>query len=343
MRIIAEGGREAFYEGEIAQNIAQTVQAFGGTMTTDDLAAHQSDWPEPISTVYQGIRIHECPPNGQGLIALLTLNILAQFDLPDDPLSVERLHLLIEALRLAFADGRWYIADLEHNDMPIDDLLGDAYAKQRAGLIDPDRATVDQLRGAPVAGSDTVYLSVVDGLGNACSFINSNYMGFGTGIVPPRTGFSLQNRGHNFSLDSAHPNAVAPRKRPYHTIIPAMATRESDGSLYTSFGVMGGFMQPQGHAQVVVGMLNDMLDPQEALDQPRIAIEDGTSGGRVAVEHGIPVAVMSRLAEMGHSIRPVTGHGRAIFGRGQIIRRDSSSGVLVGGSDPRADGLAMGF
>ena len=343
MRVIAEGGKEAFYEGEIAHNIAETVQAFGGTMTIDDLADHQSDWLEPISAVYQGVRIHECPPNGQGLIALLALNILSQFDLPDDPLSVDRLHLLIEALRLAFADGRWYVSDPEHNDIPIEDLLSDAYAQQRAALIDLDQATVDQQRGSPVAGSDTVYLTVVDGAGNACSFINSNYMGFGTGIVPPGTGFSLQNRGHNFSLDAAHPNAVAPRKRPYHTIIPAMATREADGSLYASFGVMGGFMQPQGHAQVAIGMLNDNLDPQEALDRPRIAIEDGTAGGRVAVEQGIPVAVMSKLAEMGHAIRPVSGHGRAIFGRGQIIHRDASSGVLAGGSDPRADGLAIGF
>ena len=343
LRVIAGGGKEAFYRGEIAEKIAATVQRFGGVMTVDDLAAHTSTWEQPISVVFEGVRIYECPPNGQGLAALIALNILSCFDLPDDPLSVERLHLIIEALRLAFADARWYVADPAFFDIPLEELLSREYAEARAALIDPERATLDQERGTPVTGSDTVYFSVVDGQGNACSFINSNYMGFGTGIVPEGTGFSLQNRGHNFSLDPAHPNALAPRKRPYHTIIPAMATREPDGSLYASFGVMGGFMQPQGHVQVMIGMVNDGLDPQAALDRPRLCIEDGTAGGRVALEEGIPVGVMARLAEMGHPVRPVSGHGRAIFGRGQIIFRDPDSGVLCGGSDPRADGCAMGF
>ena len=182
---------------------------------------------------------------------------------------------------------------------------------------------------------------MVDGEGNACSFINSNYMGFGTGIVPRGWGFSLQNRGHNFSLDAGHPNALAPGKRPYHTIIPAMATRP-DGSLCASFGVMGGFMQPQGHLQVVVALLDDGLDPQAALDRPRFCIEDGRAGGRVALEEGIPSQVIADLAGMGHSVVSVRGHERAAFGRGQIILR-GEDGVLWGGSDPRADGCAMGL
>src|SRR5690606_31616465 len=212
-----------------------------------------------------------------------------------------------------------YVADPAYEQIPIEELLSAAYSHERAALVDPQHATLDQRRGTPVASSDTVYLSVVDGAGNACSFINSNYMGFGTGIVPEGTGFSLQNRGHNFSLDPAHPNALAPGKRPYHTIIPAMATREADASLYASFGVMGGFMQPQGHVQVLIALLDDGLDPQAALDRPRVCIEDGTAGGGVAVEEGIDPAVLAELAAMGHPVRHVSGHERALFGRGQII------------------------
>jgi gamma-glutamyltranspeptidase/glutathione hydrolase len=343
LRIIAEGGKEAFYQGEIGARIARAVQAAGGVMTEEDLASHTSTWEEPISTVYQGVRVYECPPNGQGLVALIALNILSSFDLPREALSAERLHLIIESLRLAFADARHYVADPVFNPTPLDELLSSAYAVQRAALIDRQRATLDQVHGIPLAGADTVYFSVIDGQGNACSFINSNYMGFGTGIVPEGTGFSLQNRGHNFSLDPQHPNALMPRKRPYHTIIPAMAVRETDGSLYASLGVMGGFMQPQGHVQVIVGMVNDGLDPQAVLDRPRVCIEDGTAGGAVALEEGIPAGVVSRLSAMGHPVRAVSGHERALFGRGQIITRDPDSGVLCGGSDPRADGCAIGW
>lgn len=342
LRTVAEDGKEAFYRGPIAEAIAAVVQQAGGCLTVEDLAAHQSEWPDPIRVTYRGFDIWECPPNGQGLTALLALNILEGFDLAEqDPLGPERHHLLIEALRLAFADARWYVADPQTNPAPLEDLLSKAYAAQRRQLLDLRRATLDQKHGTPVASSDTVYLTVVDAEGNACSFINSNYMGFGTGIVPKGWGFTLQNRGHNFSLDPEHPNALAPGKRPYHTIIPALATHADDGSLYASFGVMGGFMQPQGHVQVIVGLVDDGLDPQAALDRPRFCIEDGTAGGRVALEEGIPLETMARLAAMGHPVRPVTGYARALFGRGQIIVRDRESGVLWGGSDPRADGLAM--
>ena len=360
LRAVAEGGKAAYYQGRIAEAIAAAVQAAGGCLTVEDLAAHTSTWDEPISTTYRGLRIWECPPNGQGLAALLALNILEGFDLAGrEPLAPERLHLEIEAMRLAFADTRWYVADPQFADIPIDQLLSKEYAAERRGLIDPAHTTLDQRRGAPVAGSDTVYFSVVDGQGNACSFINSNYMGFGTGIVPSGWGFSLQNRGHNFSLEPGHPNALAPGKRPYHTIIPAMITRDGgvvdgrlvDGSinsqstnlLIASFGVMGGFMQPQGHAQVVLALADDRLDPQAALDRPRFCINSGTAAGRVSLEEGIPAATVTALAEMGHPVDVVAGHERALFGRGQIILRDPETGVLCGGSDMRADGCAMGL
>jgi len=343
LRGIAKGGTEAFYRGDIAKRIVEAVQSAGGVMDLDDLEAHASTWDTPISATYRGVRVIECPPNGQGLVALLALNILARFELPKRPLSPERLHLVIQCLRLAFADARWYVADPAVVPVPASGLLSETYAATRAALVDLRRADLGYRHGVPEAGTDTVYFSVVDGEGNACSFINSNYMGFGTGIVPRGAGFSLQNRGYGFSLDPHHPNALAPRKRPYHTIIPALATRVGDGSLYASFGVMGGFMQPQGHVQVLLGLLDDGLDPQAALDRPRVCIEDGTAGGSVAIEEGIPAQTVTRLERLGHKATVVRGPARAMFGRGQIITRDPVTGVLCGGSDPRADGCAMGF
>ena len=352
---IARGGKTAFYQGEIAEAIVSVMKEAGGTMSSEDLASHVSTWEEPISVTYRGLRVYECPPNGQGIAALIALNILEGFDLISlDSLSTARMHLLIEAMRLAFADASWYVADPAFSNIPIHELLSKEYANERRKLIDKTRATIDQKHGTPVASSDTVYLSVVDKFGNACSFINSNYMGFGTGIVPKGWGFTLQNRGHNFSLDPNHPNALAPRKRPYHTIIPAMVTRvpspsgrggrgegENQDTLYASYGVMGGFMQPQGHVQVLSALVDDALDPQAALDQPRFCIDVDESGGRVAIEEGMPEETFIGLEKMGHPVYKVTGYNRALFGRGQVIRRDPETGVLTAGSDPRADGCAM--
>jgi len=350
---IAQEGKMAFYQGDIAEAIAQTVQSAGGCLTSDDLSAHTSSWEEPISVSYRDVRIWECPPNGQGLTALLALNILEGFDLSAiQALSAVRLHLEIEAMRLAFADARQYIADPNFYQTPLKELLSKSYAAERRKSINPDKANLDQKPGISYSGSDTVYLSVVDGEGNACSFINSLYMGFGTGIVPSGWGFSLQNRGHNFNLDPLHPNCLAPGKRPYHTIIPCMATRLKSNSegltktnevLYACYGVMGGFMQPQGHVQTTIALVDDKLDPQAALDRPRFCISDGLPGGVVSLEEGIAVKDMATLTRKGHVIAPVSGHERAIFGRGQIILRDAESGVLWGGSDPRADGCAMGY
>jgi gamma-glutamyltranspeptidase/glutathione hydrolase len=249
-------------------------------------------------------------------------------------------NMKIKPLLLPYDYESWYVSDPAFSKIPMDELLSRSYADERSKLIDPKRAQVDPKRGTPVASSNTVYLSVVDEMGNACSFINSNYMGFGTGIVPKGWGFTLQNRGHNFSLDPNHPNALQPRKRPYHTIIPAMVTRE-DGSLYASYGVMGGFMQPQGHVQVLSALIDHGLDPQAALDLPRFCIDVEESGGRVAVEEGMPKKTMDALKKMGHPLYEVSGYERALFGRGQVILRDADSGVLSAGSDARADGCAM--
>jgi gamma-glutamyltranspeptidase/glutathione hydrolase len=340
LRAIGAGGKDAFYRGEIAAALVRVVREAGGVMEAADLAAHASTWDEPISTTYRGMRVWECPPNGQGITALLALNLLEGFELRgQDPLGADRVHLMVEALRVAFADTRWYVADPRVSKVPVAELLSKDYAARRRALVDPKRAAADVRHGAPVAGTDTVYFCVVDGRGNACSFINSNYMGFGTGIVPKGWGFTLQNRGHGFSLDPAHPNALAPGKRPYHTIIPGMITR-ADGSLYAPFGVMGGFMQPQGHVQVVVGLFDDDLAPQAALARPRFCIEPVDGAVRLQLEEGGPAATVSGLRARGHDVvADVTGFARALFGRGQIIRREGD-GRLVGGSDPRVEGEA---
>jgi gamma-glutamyltranspeptidase/glutathione hydrolase len=341
-RKVAQSGKQVFYQGEIAQAIVSAINAAGGCMQLDDLASHHSTWDAPISVNYRGYQVYECPPNGQGLAALIALNLLEGFDLSSlAPLSAERLHLEIQALRLAFADARWYVSDPAFQELPISELLSKGYAAERRMLIQHQRATLEIKRGTPTAGSETVYFSVVDQSGNACSFINSNYMGFGTGIVPKGWGFTLQNRGHGFTLDPDHPNALAPRKRPYHTIIPALATRAQDGSLFASFGVMGGFMQPQGHVQVFTALVDSGLDPQAALDLPRFCIDDGLPGGAVGLEEGIPASAARDLIARGHDVHRVRGWERAVFGRGQIIMRDPATEVLTGGSDCRADGCAI--
>ncbi|MHB8134091.1 MAG: gamma-glutamyltransferase [Anaerolineaceae bacterium] len=342
LRLIAKNGKEEFYQGEISRAIISVITESGGCMESVDLTNHTSTWEEPIFIEYQGKRIWECPPNGQGLAALLALNILKNFDIQNIPiLSAERFHLEIEAMRLAFADAWFYIADPATNPAPLDRLLSDEYARQRSSLINVHKTLDHFEHGKPPATSDTVYFCVVDKNGNACSFINSNYMGFGTGIVPSGYGFSLQNRGHNFSLDPNHPNHLTPGKRPYHTIIPAMVTDPRDNNLIGPFGVMGGFMQPQGHMQVAISLFTDNLNPQDSLDLPRFCIEPKMDGQFIAFEDGIEDKTIHKLIEMGHQIRKISGMERAIFGRGQIILRDNDSGVCIAGSDPRADGCAM--
>ncbi len=351
LRLIAEGGPAAFYGGEPGRAIVEVLESLGGVMTLDDLARHHSTFDAPISTTYRGMTVYECPPNGQGLTVLLALNILEGFDIAAmDRDSPQYWHTLIEALRLGFADSRWFVADPAVTDVPVRALLSAEYAERRRALFDPAAANAAHEHGAvaaspaqpaPVAGgSDTVYLTAVDGEGNACSFINSNYAGFGTGIVPRGWGFSMQNRGAGFSLDRDHPNALEGGKRPYHTIIPAMTTYE-DGTLHASFGVKGGFMQPPGHVLVLSNMLDRGMKPQEALDAPRFALQPGDAAGSVLLETGIPVETMSALAAIGHDVVPSTN--RFAFGTGHAIVRDRESGVLWGGADPRADGTAIGY
>lgn len=339
---IADGGPEAFYTGSVAEAIVQTLEAEGGVMSLDDLKEHCSTWETPIFTDYRGVAVYECPPNGQGLAALQALNIANTWNLGELPWdSPERLHRMVEAMRLAFADARQYIADNATHPAPLDWLLSRSYALERQALVSDDRAMQPPSFGRPLVDSDTVYLTTADGAGNACSFINSLYMGFGSGIVAKGTGVFLQNRGALFDVNPDHPNALAPRKRPYHTIIPGMALQ--NGELWASFGVMGGFMQPQGHFQVMSAMLDDDLNPQEALDRPRFCLTEGTGDSILALEEDIPVATMARLAELGHHVQPVSGAARGVFGDGHIIRRDAETGVLYGGSDPRKDGLTAAF
>ena len=336
LRAIASDGPDEFYRGATAERIVSAVRAAGGAMTTADLAKHRSAWEEPVSVAYRDVRVWECPPNGQGLATLLALGVLDGCELPSVG-SVERAHLQIEALRLGFADARWYVADPAFAPAPLAELLSPEYSAARRAQIDPERAATGVKRGAPAGIPGTVYHCAVDAAGNACSVVSSTFATFGSGIVPPGLGFTLQNRGCGFVLDPRHPNAYAPGKRPYHTIIPGMLTR-ADGSLWGPFGVMGGPMQPQGHLQVVMSLVDDGDAPQEALDRSRFFIEPEIDGGRVYLEAGVPGSVAAGLRSRGHEVvaGPET-KGRSMFGRGQVILRQPD-GSLVGGSDRRADG-----
>lgn len=337
LQTISENGYDVLYQGDIGRQIAEAVQADGGVLTQDDLAAYQAEWVEPISLEYRdGFTFHEIPPNGQGLTALLALNIAKRFDLPALGYgTADYYHALIEAMKLAFADAHAHIADPRQADVPVRALLGDSYIQSRFGLIRPDRA-LQPKPGTPQTHGDTVYLTVADGHGNMVSWIQSLYMGFGSGITAGNTGVQLQNRGANFSLESGHPNEAAPGKRPYHTIIPGFITK--DGQAWSSFGVMGGFMQPQGHLQVGVNLIDFGMDPQTALDAPRF---NWLKEKQVALETAVSDDIRQILQQRGHELWE---KGKPLhYGGGQVIVRDPDSGVLVGGSEPRNDGTAVGW
>ena len=338
LRTIAEGGPDAFYQGDLAKKMADYVQECGGWLTTDDLAAHYSTWDEPISTDYRGVTCWECPPNDQGLAALMALNIAEGFDINGMGFqTADTYHHLIESMRLSFADAFHYIADPRETHVPTEELLSKSYAESRRSLISRERTVANILPGVVPVGSDTVYVSCVDGQGNACSLINSLFEIFGTGLVVPGTGIALQNRGSLFSLDPDHANALRPGKRPYHTIIPAMATR--DGELWLSYGVMGAFQQPQGHLQVLVNMIDFDMHAQAALDALRFTVR----GGMIFLEEGLDPATPEELRRRGHNVVSVDGYDRTIFGGGQVIARDPDTGILWGGSEPRKDGCAVGW
>jgi gamma-glutamyltranspeptidase / glutathione hydrolase len=339
LRTLATGGRDAFYKGDIARAIVDYCQKNGGFITMEDLAATKSDWVEPISTNYRGYTVYEIPPNGQGLTALLALNILEGFDLSKMNQEPARYyHNLIEAMKLAFADRNRYIADPAFAKVPVSELLSKSYAAKRRALIDPEKAFDSPPPGDINLGSDTTYLTVVDKDGNAVSFINSLFDAFGSGVVAGDTGIVLQNRGTGFSLNPDHPNRLEPGKRPFHTIIPAMVLR--DNQLFMSFGVMGGSIQPQGHVQVLVNIIDLGMDLQEAIDAPRFRF---TTGRNVLLEEELTATVIDKLIAMGHVRARPPGILRSSMGGGQALMIDPMSKTLMGASDPRKDGLAIGY
>ncbi|MEQ8388398.1 MAG: gamma-glutamyltransferase [Alphaproteobacteria bacterium] len=337
LREIAAHGRAGFYEGRVAEDIVETLRARGGVHTLEDFGTAEAAYVSPIQTRYRGYDIFECPPNGQGVTALLMLNLLSRFDVSAmDPLGAERFHLEGELTRLAFEVRDAHIGDPETSDVPVDELLSPAFADRLLGGFDPDRAGAGG-SGAPSAGDfpvhpETVYLTVVDEDRNALSFINSIFFSFGSGIVSPRSGVVLHNRGAGFVLEAGHPNGLAPGKRPLHTIIPAIAMK--DGRAALSFGVMHGQYQPVGQVRVLSNILDYGLNVQAAIDQPRAF----NFGGRYDLERGVGEATAGALAAKGHRIT----RAAVPWGGAQAIRIDWETGVLTGGSDPRKDGLALG-
>ncbi|TCT20474.1 gamma-glutamyltransferase 2 [Melghiribacillus thermohalophilus] len=324
---IGETEGESFYRGRLAEQIVEFSRTYNGFLSDDDLASYEPEWVDPISVSYRGYDVWEIPPNGQGLIALMALNIVKGFDFfeKDHP---DTFHKQIEALKLAFIDGQKHITERSQMRFTSEELLKEVYGAKRRELIGDQAIRPEP--GEPSKGG-TVYLATADGEGNMVSFIQSNYMGFGSGLVVPGTGIALQNRGHNFSLDPAHVNALAGGKRTYHTIIPGFLTK--DGRAVGPFGVMGGFMQPQGHMQVVMNMIDFGLNPQAALDAPRW---QWVKDNKVFVEPHFPNHIAQALARRGHDIVVTIDSGS--FGRGQIIVRDPKTGVLAGGTEWRTDG-----
>jgi len=329
---IAATNGEAFYRGELAGKLEAHSSANGGVMRASDLAAHRADWVGTINGTYRGYTIHEIPPNGQGIVALIALGILQQFDMSSLPVdSADSVHLQIEALKLAFADAEAYVGDIDHMSLRPEQLLDEEYLRQRAALIDWKRAKPASA-GAPVGG--TVYLTAADAAGMMVSMIQSNYMGFGSGVVVPGTGISLQNRGADFAVAQGHPNQVGPSKRPYHTIIPGFVTK--DGAPVMSFGVMGGPMQPQGHVQVLGRIADHGQNPQAACDGPRFR---WVQGMQVSCEGGFPPATLDELRQRGHDLLTMDDYNS--FGSCQAIWRLEDG--YFAASDPRRDGQAAAF
>ncbi len=332
LEAIAASGSKAFYEGALADKIAAFAAATGGPMTADDLAAHTSQWVEPIRTTYRGYEVAEIPPNGQGIAALIGLNIMEGFDLSSlSRESLEAYHLQIEALKLSLTDAIAYVGDMDHVHVPVRELLDKEYASQRQSLIG-ERA-IQPTAGRPKAGG-TIYLCAADADGMMVSYIQSNYQGFGSGVVVPETGIALHNRGYGFTLEDGHPNQLAPRKRPFHTIIPGFLLK--GGQAVGPFGVMGGFMQAQGHMQMVINTVDYGMNPQASLDAPRWRWDGGMS---VAVEPQTDPSIVAGLRARGHSVE-ITSDGS--YGRGQIIWKLPGGGY-VAGSDKRADGCAAAY
>ncbi len=343
LEIIAEKGRNGFYEGHIAKAMADFIQSQGGFLTYEDLSSFQSEWTPPVSSNYRGYDVWELPPNGQGIAALQILNILENYDIKKMGLfSSEYIHLFTEAKKLAFADRAKYYADPNFSNIPVNQLISKSYAKERLKLINLKKASKSDQAGVIESG-DTIYLTVADQYGNMISLIQSNYRGMGSGMVPPGLGFMLQDRGELFSLDKNHKNALEGGKRPFHTIIPAFVTK--DGKPFMSFGVMGGATQPQAHAQIIVNMIDFGLNLQEAGDAPRI-VHSGSSqptdeimvdGGTLSLESGFGKEIEDEISSLGHKIK----YQKGIFGGYQAIML--KDGVYYGASETRKDGQAAGY
>jgi gamma-glutamyltranspeptidase/glutathione hydrolase len=344
-RLLAEKGRDAFYKGPIARSIGAFIKDQGGFLSEADLAAHRSEWVEPVSVNYRGYDVWELPPNGQGIAALQMLNILEGYTFkPEDFGTARHIHLFTEAKKLVFEDRARYYADPDFAKIPVKELLDKNYATSRRALINPDRAATQVLAGDPFA-NNTIYLTVADAEGNMVSLIQSNYRGMGSGMVPPGLGFMLHDRGELFSLDSTHANAYAPGKRPFHTIIPAFITK--DGQPFLSFGVMGGDFQPLGHVQIVMNLVDFGMNIQEAGDAPRIDHQGGNSDptgvqagpGQILLESGYDYETIRQLMQMGHKV----GYGLGGYGGYQAIRWDPKRKVYYGASESRKDGGAVGY
>jgi gamma-glutamyltranspeptidase/glutathione hydrolase len=345
LKALAKGGRDAFYLGDIARTIADYMEENGGFLSLQDLADHRGNWIEPVSTNYRGYDVWELPPNGQGVAALQILNIVEQFDVANmGRESAEFVHLFTEAKKLAFEDRAKYYADPDFNKIPVRQLISKPYAQSRAKLIDQTRASRAYSAGKLLEEGDTIYLTTADSEGNMVSLIQSNYRGMGSGMTPPGLGFILQDRGEMFSLEEGHFNQFEGGKRPFHTIIPAFVTK--DGKPWMSFGLMGGAMQPQGHAQIIINMVDFGLDVQAAGDAPRIhhsgssepTGEKMTDGGILNLETGYPLATIRQLIRMGHKIQYANGP----YGGYQAIYR-ADNGVYWGATESRKDGHAAGY
>ena len=343
---ISAGGRDAFYRGEVADHIARYMSDQGGFLTASDLAEHRSEWVSPVSTDYRGFTVWELPPNGQGIAALQMLNVLEAYDLTSMGFgSPDHVHLLVEAKKLAFEDRARCYADPDFSEIPVGELISKEYAATRRRLID-DQVAADRYEpGVLLEDGDTVYLTTADRDGNMVSLIQSNYRGMGSGMTPGDLGFVLQDRGELFDLQPGRPNSYAPGKRPFHTIIPAFVTR--DGERFMSFGVMGGAMQPQGHVQVLIIMIDFGMNLQQAGDAPRVRHygssqptgERMTDGGRIAMEPGFPASLRDELQRRGHNLGDDTGG----FGGYQAIRWNAETGAYHGASESRKDGHAAGY
>jgi gamma-glutamyltranspeptidase/glutathione hydrolase len=346
---IAEQGRAGFYSGEVPATVEKYIAEQGGVLTAKDFEAHQGEWVRPVSANYRGYDVWELPPNGQGIAALQILKVLEGYDLKAMGFgSADHVHAFVEAKKLAFEDRARFYADPAFVQAPVEELLSAEYATVRRGRIDMSKAAKVVEPGTIPGGADTIYLTVADKSGMMVSLIQSNYRGMGSGMTPPGLGFMLQNRGEQFALDPKHPNALAPGKRPFHTIIPAFVTK--DGKPLMSFGVMGGAMQPQGHAQIIINIVDFGMTLQQAGDAPRIhhdgstepagMVKAMTDGGVLSLEPGFPEATIQELIRRGHVIKPLA---TPYFGGYQAIMRDPSTGVYIGASESRKDGHAAGY